>query len=503
MKIVNQHSPIQKLTQLFLAFLFLFTINGLAQEGDAVNGKKLYKTNCAACHKLDKKLVGPALKGISEKRDRKWLYSWIKNSSELIKSGDADAKAIFEEFNSMPMMGFPQLSDKDIDDILAYTDDKPAASSNNAAPAADQKEDPIVAKGKSIFKAKCAACHGLDKKLIGPPLRNISEKREREWLQKWINNSADLIKSGDADAKAVFDEYKIPMSAFPELTTEDVDAILAYTSYVKPKANDTNAITGGEDSGSQAKEGSDTWIIVVVVIVLLAILLWMFLSKNGFLKIVATIVTALLLAYFSYSWMMELGIDQGYEPIQPIEFSHKIHAGDNKIDCQYCHSSAKHSKTSGIPTANVCMNCHKSISEVAEDTKVGDLGKKELDAEIQKIYDAVGWDSEKYSYKENYTEKPIKWIRVHNLPDFAYYNHSQHVTVAGLKCQKCHGPVEEMDVLRQEAPLTMEWCLECHKTMEVSKDNKYYTKIHERLSKDHKKVTVADLGGRECGKCHY
>ena len=154
------------------------------------------------------------------------------------------------------------------------------------------------------------------------------------------------------------------------------------------------------------------------------------------------------------------------------------------------------------------MNCHKNISEVADDTKMVldgvTLGKVELDAEIQKLYAATGWDSETLAYTGE--TAPIKWVRVHNLPDFAYYNHSQHVTVAGLKCQKCHGPVETMDEVYQFSPLTMGWCIDCHKETKVDlKGNEYYTKIHEQLSQKYgvDKVSVAQLGGKECGKCHY
>jgi len=194
--------------------------------------------------------------------------------------------------------------------------------------------------------------------------------------------------------------------------------------------------------------------------------------------------------------------------VQPIVFSHKIHAGDNKIDCQYCHSSAKHSKHSGIPSVNVCMNCHKSIAEVAENTVVvledRTLEKAELDKEIAKVYKAAGWDAEELKYTGD--TKPIKWVRIHNLPDFVYFNHSQHVTVAGVQCQKCHGPVEEMEELYQHAPLTMGWCIDCHRETDVDlKGNEYYAKIHEQLAKKYgvDKVTAAQLGGLECGKCHY
>ena len=213
-------------------------------------------------------------------------------------------------------------------------------------------------------------------------------------------------------------------------------------------------------------------------------------------------------AYVLFGYLFKIGVDEGYQPIQPIAFSHKIHAGDNKIECQYCHSSAKHSKTSGIPSVNVCMNCHKNISEVADDTKIefnGETyGKAELDKEIAKVYDAAGWDAEKLEYTGE--TKPVKWVRVHNLPDFAYFNHSQHVTVGNVKCQKCHGPVEEMDEVYQYSPLTMGWCIDCHKDTKVDlKGNAYYAKIHKELAKKYgvNQVTVAQLGGKECGKCHY
>jgi hypothetical protein len=150
------------------------------------------------------------------------------------------------------------------------------------------------------------------------------------------------------------------------------------------------------------------------------------------------------------------------------------------------------------------MNCHKNISEVAEATATPEHSKAFYDGEIQKLYDAVGWDknAQKYTGKTN----PVKWVRIHNLPDFVYFNHSQHVSVAGVECQTCHGPVEEMEVLKQHAPLTMGWCINCHRETNVKvEDNAYYEKIHQELSKKYgvDKLTAAQMGGLECGKCHY
>ena len=366
-----------------------------------------------------------------------------------------------------------------------------------------------VRTGKKIFNANCASCHKLQGKLIGPELGAVEDRRANDWLKAWIKDNAALRASGDADAIAIFNEYNgSVMTAFPQLSDADIDAILAYTTHGDI---DKKVVAGDEEGPGTPTEPSTAWMTYIVLFVLLLLVLWVYLkSNNEFLKLVTTIALLLATAYYGYGAMMSIGLDEGYEPIQPIAFSHKIHAGENKIDCQYCHSSAKHSKTSGIPSVNVCMNCHKSIQEVAEGTTVEfdgqTLGKPELDAEIQKIYDAIGFDKDRLQYIAGYEQKPVKWTRVHNLPDFAYFNHSQHVTVGNLQCQTCHGPVEEMDEMRQHSPLTMGWCIECHKETEVDlKGNEYYAKIHEELSKKYgvEKVTVAQMGGRECGKCHY
>ncbi|RKF04859.1 quinol:cytochrome c oxidoreductase pentaheme cytochrome subunit [Tenacibaculum lutimaris] len=388
--------------------------------------------------------------------------------------------------------------------------------------------------GKKLFKSLCASCHKLDKKLVGPALAGIEDKRTNEWLKAWIKDNAALRASGDKDAIAIFEEYNgSSMNAFPQLTDQNVDDILYYTTVGElKKAPAAGAEVAGQPQGDQAPQ----WLIyilaaaIVVAFLIIGSLLktiselkgapktpglmgqtaelWEGIKRNTFLKVLTVIFGALVAAYFLFGTLFKVGVDTGYQPIQPIAFSHKIHAGDNKIDCQYCHSSAKHSKTSGIPSVNVCMNCHKNISEVADDTKVvmddHTLVKADLDKEIAKIYEAAGWDPDKLEYTGN--TKPIKWVRVHNLPDFAYFNHSQHVTVGGVACQKCHGPVEEMEEVYQHSPLTMGWCIDCHKDTKVDlKGNEYYAKIHEDLAKKYgvEQVTIAQLGGKECGKCHY
>jgi len=203
-----------------------------------------------------------------------------------------------------------------------------------------------------------------------------------------------------------------------------------------------------------------------------------------------------LLAVGGWKTMWNVGVHEGYKPVQPIKFSHQIHAGVNKIECQYCHGGAFKSKNASIPSANVCMNCHNTIT--ASEHYDG-----EISPEIAKIYRALDWNPETRTYGNN--PKPIQWVRIHNLPDFAYFNHSQHVVVAGVECQTCHGPIQNMEEVYQYSPLTMKWCVDCHKKTDIKSDNKYYEdliKAHERIKKG-EKMTAAMIGGLECGKCHY
>jgi cytochrome c551/c552 len=392
-----------------------------------------------------------------------------------------------------------------------------------------------IAKGKSLFNANCASCHKLNRNLVGPALKGVSAKYEKEWLYSWIKNSAALIKSGDDQAVAIYEEYnKVAMNAFPQLSNEDIDNILAYTDYVPEPVVAANAGTESTSSSDESSLTNDI-VLVLLTVVLLVLITMLFLvtktlrniaEKNGiefekesgskfslwkafvnnqFLIFVSVILLLLSSAYFAYGYMMQIGVDQGYMPIQPIHYSHKIHAGENQIECQYCHSSARISKHSGIPSLNVCMNCHENIADYngEEDLEKG-YTKDFYTNEIKKLYKAVGWDEETQSYTGD--TEPVKWVRIHNLPDFVYFNHAQHVSVAGIDCQKCHGPVEEMEILYQYSPLTMGWCINCHRDSNIKvKDNEYYTKIHEELSKKYgvEELSIAQMGGLECGKCHY
>ncbi|HDZ06898.1 hypothetical protein LCGC14_0050880 [marine sediment metagenome] len=406
-------------------------------------------------------------------------------------------------------------------------------------------------KGKALFNQNCAACHALNRKMTGPALENVEtrlsedEGLDRDWLYAWVKNSPGVIKSGDAYANKVYAEYnQAAMTAFPTLSNADIDDILAYTAAAPAAApaaaaGDVQSAAGGNGTSSGVSNEVILGALVLVFGLLVVMLLlvnktlqriaqangiaiekddavkrtpiWKAFAQNQFLVLVTAILLLLGSAYFAYGWMMQVGIDQGYAPIQPIHYSHKIHAGDNKIECKYCHSSARVSKTSGIPSLNVCMNCHKSVYEYTgnpegpsqEDLENG-YTNDFYTGEIKKLYKAVGWDEENQKYTGE--SQPVEWIRVHNLPDFAYFNHSQHVSVAGIECQTCHGPVEEMEIMYQYSPLTMGWCIDCHRETNVKVEgNEYYEKIHAELSKKYgvDNLTAAQLGGLECGKCHY
>lgn len=409
--------------------------------------------------------------------------------------------------------------------------------------------------GAALYKTNCTACHATDltKKLIGPALSGVTEKRSREWLHKWIKNNKALRESGDKDALAIYEEYgKVEMNLFPQLSETDIDDILAFIK--NPPAPKEEKISSETTAKNQQDPSSETYtkLILLGFAVLSVILLLILIKIYTLIRVLnaktldeykasgkkisinlpeilekyralgySLIGLFFLLSLFGlWDFLMNIDVNKGYQPDQPIYFSHKIHAGINKIDCQYCHSSAKYGKVSGIPSANVCMNCHLIIDEYKGDYIEEGKDKAFYTSEIQKIYKAIGWDPSTRTYSGK--TQPIQWTRIHNMQDFVYFNHSQHV-VAGeeaikkaknvdVVCKACHGEVQEMDKVKMANDFTMGWCISCHRTTEVDMNNKYYTEyfneLHEKLKKHHGgkanlKITVDAVGGIECAKCHY
>ncbi|WP_345249019.1 c-type cytochrome [Nibrella saemangeumensis] len=388
-----------------------------------------------------------------------------------------------------------------------------------------------AAAGKTLFNNNCAQCHAItDEVVVGPGLKGVLQRTPgRDWLHRWIRNPMAMVGSGDAYANQVYNKFnKIPMSSFPNLTDADIDGILAYIE--ESNAAPAQAAVGGVaqergGGGASAENGSGggfgagpsnlfTFVLVALLVVMLLVLgvlllIVTLLSKavsspasgtpgaettpfiqrlrtglantvnNSTIRSVIIWLFILVVSKETVDGLFSVGIQQGYAPKQPIAYSHKLHAGQYKIDCNYCHTGVNKGKNATIPSANICMNCHGVI-------------KKES-PEIQKIYAAIEQD------------RPIEWVRVHNLPDLAYFNHAQHVNVGNVQCQTCHGEIEKMEVVEQRSSLTMGWCIDCHRNTEVNtKDNAYYDKLvalHRKQSK--MPLKVANIGGLECSKCHY
>jgi len=459
-----------------------------------------------------------------------------------------------------------------------------------------------AANGKKLF-GQCAACHNKSMKadLTGPALGGVQERwadYPKEDLYSWIRNSQGLIASGHPEATKLWAKWgPTVMSQFPALSDSDIDDILLYIDNVYtvgcavPPCAPTE--TEGRDGVNGASAGGNNMMLFGILLAFLALLAFILFRIVSSLKNIeaeasgATVekktlaqtlmdkktigllifVGVLIGGYFTVNGAINLNRQQGYQPDQPIAFSHELHAGTNEIDCQYCHDGARRSKHSVIPATNTCMNCHKAIKykhEYEEDEKKK-LGSKK---EIAKIYASSGFSPTQNKYLDESASreykfvalakylvpnelkealdmklsevgeaqydkvmdvvksklgssyvsqlnsmigKPIEWVRIHNLPDHVYFNHAQHVTVGKIECQQCHGKVEEMEVLEQYSPLSMGWCVNCHRETEVQfsdngyyKDTEYYEKYHNQLlNGDVDKVTVEMIGGLECQKCHY
>ncbi len=403
--------------------------------------------------------------------------------------------------------------------------------------AATQAQD--VVEGKTLFNAKCKSCHALDHDLTGPALTPKVNELDESFLIPWIKNNVALIASGNKQAIEASKFSASEMKTFPELSDDQIKSIIAYAKVGEPKKEAAAGAVVKDEGVSGLSIAGIIGIIILAIVVLVVlgrsvkVLERLILEKQGIdtteeetvplsvgvrrlfknKKFVFFFILCLVITLGSFGWMgmWDTGVHTGYQPVQPIKFSHELHAGINQIDCQYCHTGAFKSKNSTIPSLNVCMNCHKNVQARTEDGQIS--------PEIQKIYNALGYDADKQTYDKT-KEKPIEWVRVHNLPDFAYFNHSQHVVVGeaairkekGLKpsdpvCFACHGPVNTMEEIYQYSPLTMKWCINCHRDADISgkKNDAFYANIiaaHEKIKKG-EKITPAMLGGLECGKCHY
>lgn len=412
--------------------------------------------------------------------------------------------------------------------------------------------------GEALFKAKCATCHQPHKNGTGPKLFEARKKwsdggAKDGSIYTWVSNWQAAAAS-DPYAQMVSTWSPTAMQAFPELKKEDIDAILDYVDAQADPATAAASTTGTDsDMGAEAEEESFNWIWILLGVIFAVIIgaisgvrrqmksvvegyqekddlsyseefrKWAWKNKKPVGISILVIAISLIVSLFLS--LGNIGVVEDYQPSQPIEFPHDIHTGVNGIDCKYCHNSVTKSKSAGLPTVNVCMNCHKQIN-----------GKDAAQqAQISKIYDAAGWSTAGSGAYTGKT-KPIKWNKVHVLPDHVYFNHSQHVVIGGVDCKQCHGdmtkqketarvvPVQELNkiegnIVLRKPTLTMGWCIECHGEKAIhegpldGKKDGYYDEIHKRLLNNDKslyskyledgKVSVKELGGWECAKCHY
>lgn len=406
-----------------------------------------------------------------------------------------------------------------------------------------------AAAGETLFKANCTSCHAMDIKQVGPALAGVHTRRSEEWLIKWIRNNEKLRASGDKDAIAIFNEYnKVAMNSFENLSDDQIKSMIAYFTEWTPPVKAKPA--GGDGAPQEVSFYSETtlYILLFLIVILFVVFLILRRTKNSlknslkeiegekeeehaepsesrkkmdelkkrinptiFKLAVGTAVLGALVSYGYYFGVTEVAVQQGYAPTQPIKYSHKLHAGDLQIDCKYCHSTAEKSKQASIPGVNTCMNCHKGV-------QLRDRYDGEISPEIKKIYAAMDYNAEDGTYGNN--PKPIRWVRIHNLPDHATFNHSMHVKGAGITCQNCHGPIQEMEVVQQYATLQMGWCINCHRERKIDvENNPYYEKLHAKIKaeKDNKSsnyskyftkdgkidISPAQNGALECSKCHY
>lgn len=387
--------------------------------------------------------------------------------------------------------------------------------------------------GQALFKANCASCHKPDVAYVGPELKGARDREpEKGWVHKWVRNATTMATTDPYAIQMVKDHGGVIMTSFPDLTDQEIDAILDWADNYSP----AGAAPGGEGGAAAAAPKSDNTILYGLLTLILAIVAFVLLQVNSNLRklsdeqegidrpnpvpfyrnkaylLIIVIVLFVFAGYFLVEGAMGLGRQQGYQPEQPIFYSHEVHAGVNQISCLYCHGGAQDSKSANIPSVNICMNCHHSVTEyTGEPLKREDGTTVDANAEIQKLYEYAGFNPETKTYDK--PGKPIEWVRIHNLPAHVYFNHSQHVKVGQIACQTCHGEIQKMGEVKQFETLSMGWCVNCHRTTNVQfnddkgNGNQFYS-IYEKFHDDIKRnkydsVTVEKIGGTECAKCHY
>lgn len=393
--------------------------------------------------------------------------------------------------------------------------------------------------GGQIFQQNCAACHSVTKDLTGPKLAGVESRgpwSDRKQLYAWVHNPSKFMAS-DPYTQGLKQQFGgVVMTAFPQLSEKEIDAVITYIN--KAATATTASAPGGAAVGTEAKyDEDDSSILYGILTLILAVVALIMLQVNSNLKKLAddkegvaaqepipfyrnksyiTLLTLILFViggFFVVKGAIGLGRNKGYQPEQPIFYSHKVHAGKNQISCLYCHGGAFEGKPANIPSLNTCMNCHMTINEYTGEKLYREDGK-EVDgtAEIQKIYEHTGWDPASRTYTGDGI--PVEWVKIHNLPDHVYFNHSQHTVAGQVQCQTCHGEIQNMDEVKQFADLSMGWCVNCHRETKVNfidsagtKGNQFYSiyeKYHDEIKSGKRdSVTVSDIGGIECQKCHY
>lgn len=383
--------------------------------------------------------------------------------------------------------------------------------------------------GKALFTANCASCHNPIKDATGPALKGAEARwGDKAKLHAWVRNSQAVIASGDKYANELYTKWgRVAMTSFPSLADEEIDAIFKYVESVQPPKGPEGPV------GGAAKESGDNSLLFGILTLVLAVVALILLQVNSNLRkladdkdgipasepvpfyrnkaYIALVVIVLFIVggIFTVNGAINLGRSKDYQPEQPIYYSHKVHAGINQINCLYCHGGAQESKHAGIPSLNVCMNCHMAINEYNGEQLFTEDGKEvNGTAEIQKLYKYAGFDPAVSKQWDPSKAKPIEWVKIHNLPDHVYFNHAQHVTAGKVQCQTCHGEIQNMGEVKQFTDLSMGWCINCHRETKVQfVDNKFYSiyeKFHDEIKqKKRDGVTVEEIGGTECQKCHY